>query len=82
MPTLAETADRALTPRPPFTSQPFQMQNLGDIGGTVTLTQLRARTFDTIPYATATVLESWRNLRHQQGGLLTDALILGFASSV
>jgi hypothetical protein len=26
------------TSRPPFTSQPFQMQNLGDIGGTVTLT--------------------------------------------
>ena len=42
--------------------------------------QLRARTFDTIPYATATVLESWRNLRHQQGGLLTDALIAGHRS--
>ena len=39
--------------------------------------QLRTRTSDTILYATATGLESWRNLRHQQGGLLTDALIAG-----
>ena len=43
-------------------------------------TQLRARTFDTIPYATATVLESRRNLRHRQAGLQTDALIAGHRS--
>ena len=41
------------------------------------ITQLRTRTSDTILYATATGLESWRNLRHQQGGLLTDAWIAG-----
>ena len=55
------------------------------IGGTVNtggavFAQLRTRTSDTILCATATVLESWRNLRRQQGGLLTDALIAGHRS--
>ena len=42
--------------------------------------QLRTRTFRTFMYATAAVLESWRNLYDGKAGLPTKAAVAGHRS--